>query len=197
MSSSTYFNGYNFVVNSCILEKIHSYNLSLNEFLLLLYFLNVDDKQFILTDLKKHLKLSKEEILSSLNVLIEKDILSLETKKDDDGVIREYISLTKFFKALDNVDTSSDDFSNIKTYLTDECNLKLKNTDLEIIKVWIDRGFTYDVIKDAVDKSLYNGSFDLRFIDKLLFQSESKDSSHNKKNDEVLFDYNWLDEDKK
>lgn len=195
MSSSTYFNGYNFVINSFVLEKIHSYKLTLNEFLLLLYFLNVDDKQFALADIKKHLKLNKEEILSALNVLIEKGIVFLETKKDENNVIREYISLAKFFELLDhNEQTDNDQYRKIVEYIKNDCNCKLTDIDLEIIKAWIDRGFEFDLIKKSIDESIYNGSFDIRFVDNLLYKKDSK--SENKPT-EPLFDYNWLEEEKK
>ena len=195
MSSSTYFNGYNFVINSFVLEKIHSYKLNLNEFLLLMYFLNIDDRQFVLTDIKKHLKLSKEEILSSLNVLIEKGILFLETKKDDKGVIREYISLAKFFELLDHNDGADNDLiKKVTNYIESNCKYKLSDRDLEIVKAWVDKGFEFDLIKNSIDESMYNGSFDVRFIDNLLYK---KDVKIENKVTEPLFDYNWLDEEKK
>ena len=195
MSSSTYFNGYNFVINSFVLEKIHSYKLNLNEFLLLMYFLNVDDRQFVLTDIKKHLKLSKEDILSSLNVLIEKGIVFLETKKDDKGVIREYISLAKFFELLDHNESADNDLiKKVTNYIESNCKYKLSDRDLEIVKAWVDKGFEFNLIKDSVDESMYNGSFDIRFIDNLLYK---KDVKIENKVTEPLFDYNWLDEEKK
>ena len=195
MSSSTYFNGYNFVINSFVLEKIHSYKLNLNEFLLLMYFLNVDDRQFVLTDIKKHLKLSKEEILSSLNVLIEKGIVFLETKKDDKGVIREYISLAKFFELLDHNESADNDLiKKVTNYIESNCKYKLSDRDLEIVKAWVDKGFEFNLIKDSIDESMYNGSFDIRFIDNLLYK---KDVKIENKVTEPLFDYNWLDEEKK
>lgn len=195
MSSSTYFNGYNFVINSFVLEKIHSYKLNLNEFLLLMYFLNIDDRQFVLADIKKHLKLSKEEILSSLNVLIEKGIVFLETKKDDKGVIREYISLAKFFELLDHNENADNDLiKKVTNYIESNCKYKLSDRDLEIVKAWIDKGFEFDLIKNSIDESMYNGSFDVRFIDNLLYK---KDVKIENKVTEPLFDYNWLDEEKK
>ena len=196
MSSSTYFNGYNFVVNSFILEKIHSYKLSLNEFLLLMYFLNVDDRQFVLSDLKKHLKLSKEEVLSALNVLIEKGIIILETKKDDSGVIHEYVSLSKFFDLLDDNDTNEqNNLKKVIDYITKDCKIDLSKKDIEIIKAWVSRDFSYELIKESVDNSLYNGKFDIRYIDSLLYETNrNKDV---KKEETKLFDYDWLEEDKK
>jgi len=197
MSSSTYFNGYNFIVNSFVLEKIHSYNLSLNEFLLLMYFLNTNDKHFVITDLKKSLKLSKEEILSSLNVLIEKGILFLETKKDDNGVIQEYVSLAKFFELLDHNDKLEDEkVEEIKKHIKDSCNYNLSDLDNEIIKAWIEKGFDVDLIKKSIDESIYNGSFDIRYIDNLLYNKDINNKKEEKKPIEPLFDYNWLEDDK-
>lgn len=196
MSSSNYFNGYNFVINSFILEKIHSYNLSLNEFLLLMYFLNIDDREFVLNDLKKYLKLSKEEVLSSLNILIEKGIVTLETKKEDDGVIREYISLSKFFDLLDHNDNAlTDDLTTIIEYLKNNCKTIASSADIEFIKEWLNRGFKKDTIIKCIDESIYNGSFDIRYVDNLLYKSESKVEDNKSK--EPLFDYDWLDDEKK
>lgn len=191
MSSSTYFNGYNFVVNSVIFEKIHAYNLSLNEFLLLLYYLNFENKQFNINDLKKHLKLSRSDLLSALNGLIEKKLITLETAKDSKGTIVEHISLANFYKLLD--EDNDDNLKNLQAYIVNDCGVKLKSGDVEIIAEWLNRGFDYNHIKECVDKSIYNGKFDVRFVDKLLYESDNI----SRVSDDKLFDYDWLEEEKK
>ena len=195
MSSSTYFNGYNLVVNSVVFEKIHTYNLSLNEFLLLLYYLNVEDKQFNITNLKKCLKMGKADLLSALNGLIEKKLVTLETCKDSNGTIVEHISLANFYKLLDE-ESCNDDLKKLQTYLMKEYNVKLKASDSEIMAEWLNRGFDFKLIKECIDKSIYNGKFDIRYVDKQLYESKSIKTSDNKTSVK-LFDYDWLDDEKK
>ena len=76
---------------------------------------------------------------------------------------------------------------------------------VDYTKFFMDRGIEW--IKDIwgvehsiyepmiiIDESMYNGSFDVRFIDNLLYK---KDVKIENKVTEPLFDYNWLDEEKK
>ena len=108
MSYKNFYETNNYVINSFIIEKVKNLGLSLNDFLLLIYFINMSNKKFILDDIINSIKLSKEEVLNSLNSLIEKDLVELKTR-DEKGSIEEYISLDKMYLLFE--DNQSDELS--------------------------------------------------------------------------------------
>ena len=51
MSYKNFYETNNYVINSFIIEKVKNLGLSLNDFLLLIYFINMSNKKFILDDI--------------------------------------------------------------------------------------------------------------------------------------------------
>lgn len=197
MSYKNFYETNNYVINSLIIEKVKNLNLSLNDFLLLIYFINKTDKKFVLDDITKSIRLNQSEILDSLNSLLEKNLIELKTN-DVKGNIEEYISLDKMYQLFE--ESSSDDEStlnDVKKLLEEKLSMNVTATEIEIIKAWIGRGFSLKDISRIVDKALYNKNTDIRYLDKLLYELSSNDDPNQDSSSSELFDYDWLDEEKK
>ena len=197
MSYKNFYETNNYVINSLIIEKVKNLNLSLNDFLLLIYFINKTDKKFVLDDITKSIRLNQSEILDSLNSLLEKNLIELKTN-DVKGNIEEYISLDKMYQLFE--ESSSDDEStlnDVKKLLEEKLSMNVTATEIEIIKAWIGRGFLLKDISRIVDKALYNKNTDIRYLDKLLYELSSNDDPNQDSSSSELFDYDWLDEEKK
>ena len=195
MGYKKFFEGKSLVINSNIISLIRNSNLSLNEFFLLLYFLNADNKNFLIDDIKKVLGFSKSDVLSSLNFLIEKGFVELKTKTNSSGTIIEYISLDKFYAKLEeNTTADGDDIDKIKTLIESKFTFNVGTNEIEIIKAWISRGFTYGRVKEIINKINAYDVPDIRSVDKYLYEL----SSDNKNSTDInIFDYNWLEDEKK
>ena len=88
----------NFIINENVVKTIKNLDITLKEFLLLLYFINI--KALLdLNDIKKVLGFNEEEILNTYTSLITKGLIEVKVFKDS-GVVSEVISLDMFYDKL-------------------------------------------------------------------------------------------------
>ena len=205
MKTSDILKSTNFTYNNLLVKRLLKYNLSLNEFLLLNYFVNYNIEKFDIEETEKYTSLNSKNILEAYNGLIEKNIIKIISKKNDKDLIEEYISLDDFYQFIDS-SAQSDNNKDIvdKVLQTLEINMesKVSEMEVEVVTAWIDSGYTYNDIIKAIEESKYNGTCNLRFIDKLLYEWKNKkesssDNTINEKKSSInndLFDYDWLDE---
>ena len=76
-----------FVAESIFIKEALKKNLSLNEFLLLLYFDNSFDLVFDIKIISKALNMSEEQILEAYSSLMSKKIIKVKAEKDGYGKI--------------------------------------------------------------------------------------------------------------
>lgn len=205
MKTSDILKSTNFTYNNLLVKRLLKYNLSLNEFLLLNYFVNYNIEKFDIEETERYTSLNSKNILEAYNGLIEKNIIKIISKKNDKDLIEEYISLDDFYQFIDS-SAQSDNNKDIvdKVLQTLEINMesKVSEMEVEVVTAWIDSGYTYNDIIKAIEESKYNGTCNLRFIDKLLYEWKNKkesssDNTINEKKSSInndLFDYDWLDE---
>lgn len=198
------------IVNSFFLSVIKKLNLDLKEFLFLLYFVNDNEKLFDVKKISDIVKISESDVLSSFNSLIKKKIIVVESKKNNNGKISEYIKLDYFYNEIENnikndkIDEKND---NIYSVFEREFARPISSIEYEIIRAWLEKEFTEELILGALKEAVYNGVHNLRYIDKILYEWQKKGfktmkdvSNHmtkrtkDKDNKKELFDYNWLDE---
>ena len=84
--------------------------------------------------------------------------------------------------------------------------------DYEIINAWLSKGFSKELILEALNEAIKNNAPSLRYIDKILFdwnkkgyksindikkynKSEDNYYTEEQKFESSVFDYNWLDDD--
>ena len=206
MKSSDILKSTNFTYNNLFINKIADYDLSLSEFLLLNYFINYNIEELSIDEISKHLSLSNEKILEAYNGLINKKIVKITTKEKN-GIIFESISLDDFYDRIDqSIKAEKKSISSeeiIKTF--EECS-KQKVTDIEreVINAWIQNGFDTSIIINAINEAKYNGTCNIRYIDKVLNEWNKqgiknpeqleKFYTENEGKSVELFDYDFLDE---
>ena len=206
MKSSDILKSTNFTYNNIFINKIADYDLSLSEFLLLNYFINYNVTELSIEEISKHLSLSNEKILEAYNGLINKKIIKIKTTTKN-GIIFESISLDDFYDKIDQSIksdkkiVSSDEI--VKCF--EECSgEKVTDIEREVINAWIQNGYENSIIINAINEAKYNGTCNIRYIDKVLnewskngikstdqLEQFYKDNSDKKVE---LFDYDWLDE---
>lgn len=198
-----------YTISSMFLKNIISLNLSLNEFLLLIYLINDENKLFDINKIVKSIYLKENITLEALNSLIEKKLISIDSVKNDKGKIMEIINLDGLYATFNdqiNNELSESKKEDIFMIFEKEFGRTITAMEYEIINAWMEKDFSEEIILAALKEAVYNGVTNLRYIDKILYEWQKKgfknakdvdDHLKNKqKNNKTkeLFDYNWLDD---
>ncbi|MCM1052386.1 MAG: DnaD domain protein [Ruminococcus sp.] len=199
-----------YVTNNIFIKKARSLNLSLEEFLMLMYFDNDYNGYLDMEALGNNLGLKLDSSYVTFNSLLSKKIISVETIKDIEGRMIEKVSLDNFYnmigeeeKEVTKEEIKTDIYSTFET----EFGRTLSGMEYEIINAWLEKGFSEELIIGALREAVYNGVKNLRYIDKILYEWHKKGFKNledvNKhlvtKSDfneirKDIFDYNWLDD---
>ena len=183
-----------FVINPLILKNIGKFNLTVNEFLLLLFFINVIPELDV-NRINKVISLSEEDILSSFDSLVSKGLIEVKINKEKDKITEE-ISLDNFYNKLLLNTPEDKKESDIYSVFEKEFSRTLSPMECETISKWIDGGVSEDTIKSALKEAVLNGVYNLRYIDKIIYEWTKK---HIKISNELgstqVFEYDWLEDD--
>ena len=189
-----------FVVPSYLIRNYKSLGLSSENVIIIIYLLNQNNP--IICDYHKfasELNMELKEVMTAINELSEKSILTIDIKKNASSKLEEYINLELFydkvFLQLIDVNTEKND-SNIYTSFERE---------YELINGWLECGYKEEIILSALKEAVFNGVNNFRYIDRILFEWNKKgiDSldkiEKNKKNFKKdskveVPDYDWLSE---
>ena len=191
-----------------LFKLIKDFDLSLEELLLLVYFINQDKPVFDIKRISLITYLSSNEIMAAFSSLTGKGLVSIKTSKED-GKITEVIDITNTYRAMVsdiNINIKKQATTNIYTIFEKEFGRPLSPVEYEIIKAWITSGISEELIKGALKEAVFNNVRNLRYIDKILSEWEKKGfksvdevdyylkkkESNNPKQE--LFDYNWLED---
>lgn len=182
-------------------------NLSLNDFLLLCYFWDEVDTLFDVNVISNLLKISVNEILESFNNLLSKKLISLNSIKDSLGKSSDYVSLDNLYEKITlelGEKDKKEEEKDIFTIFEKEFSRPISSYEYEIIRAWLEKGYSEELVLGALKEAVYNGVNNLRYIDKILYEwnkkgfKNMKDVNQNniRRNNESkeLFDYNWLDD---
>ena len=88
------------VAETIFIKEALKENLSLNEFLLLLYFDNSFDLVFDIKVIAKTLNMSEEQVLEAYSSLMKKKLIKVKAEKDGYGKIIEKVCLDNFYNEI-------------------------------------------------------------------------------------------------
>lgn len=165
------------VAETIFIKEALKLNLSLNEFLLLLYFDNSYDSIFDIALLSKTLNMSEEQILQAYGSLMAKKLIKVVAIKDGYGKVIEKVSLDNFYNEIKTEYKTKEEEvkkEDIYTIFEKEFGRTLSSMDYEIINAWIDNGFSEELVIAALKEAVYNGVPNLRYIDKVLYEWNRK-----------------------
>lgn len=182
-----------FQINKLILKSIKTLNLSLNEFLLLMYFIN-EKNSLDLENIKDTLGLTDEEILNTYSDLVSKCLIEVIVNREN-GKVVETISLDMFYDKL--ILNSKENKSEIKetdifSKFENEFGRSLSPIEYETINNWINNGVKEETIISALKEAVLNGVTNLRYIDKIIYEWTKKSNMKEREEYKELFDYDWL-----
>ncbi|HOP65430.1 MAG TPA: DnaD domain protein [Bacilli bacterium] len=206
-----YINGKNYSVSPWFLRVLRKSNVTIDELILLIYFNNLSEKTLNLEEINNDLGYSNEEILSIFSSLNNKKLIKIVNKKDENGKIREFISLEQIdnliMDSVGELETKNNSKSIFETF-EKEFGRTLSPMEYEIINAWLEKSINEELIIGALKEATYNNVRSLRYIDKIIYEWGKKGFKNMedvknhlvKRNvdlDKTLFDYNWLDEEDK
>lgn len=199
------------VAETIFIKEALKFNLSLNEFLLLLYFDNSFDLVFDIKIVAKTLNMSENAVLEAYGSLMNKKLIKVVAEKDGFGKVIEKVSLDNFYNEIKIDSKEKEKEANkedIFSIFERDFGRTLSVMDYEIINAWIDKGFSEELIIAALKDATYCGATNLRYIDKVLYEWNRKgyksvEDIHKKNtSDEIdtplfeasVLNFDWLNE---
>lgn len=202
----------NFVIGEDILKTIKMNNLTLDEALLIIYFCgNNKHPEFDIEEIKSKFGMDESDAMKAFESICNKSLIKIIMQKNKEGKIEEIIDLTPLYERLaTQIDEKSKKSSQDKIFnsFENEFGRPLSSMEYELINNWIKKGISEDLILAALKEAIFNGTLTLRYIDAILMEWKrkgfksaedanvylKKKKQSNKKLDDTLFDYNWLED---
>ena len=179
-----------FIINTNIVKTISNLDITIKEFMLLLYFININNS-LDLKSIKDKLGLNDEDILNTYSSLLTKKLISVSLVKTN-GLSSEVINLDMFYDKL-IMNTKTEEVStDIYSKFESEFGRVLSPIEYETINRWISSGVKEDLILSALKEAVVSGACNLRYIDKIIYSWTKKGKSEEKEDYQELFDYDWL-----
>ena len=208
----------NIVIPLFLLKNYNKWNLSLEEFIFLMYLYNIGNHSiFNPNRFGDELGLELKSVMVYIDSLTEKGFIKVEVIKGDKGIKEETIVLDDFYQkillfTMEEVNEEKSNNTDIFTMIEKEFGRTLSPIEYEIIKAWLENHIEEDVIREAVKEATFNGISNLRYIDKILYEwgkanihtvkdveemrkkRKKKEEKQDNDIDMDLVDWNWFDE---
>ena len=198
-----------FIIKNFIFRVALELDLSIQELILLIFFMNQEEPTFNIRLIKSQTYLKEEQALSAFQRLQGIGLIEVQVVKTEDGLYKEIVSLDNLIKQVTTEITSThkkDKKNDIYTKFEQEFGRTLSPLELEMINKWLSDGNEPEFVEEALKEAVYNGAKSLKYIDKIIHNWRSKGyktvldvkkgikQEAELENTKELFDYNWLDE---
>ena len=163
-----------FVIETIFLQEALKHDLTIAEFLILVYFDNDYDQVFDVKKIMKATCLKEEDVLIAFDSLLNKGIITLSSSKNESGKIYDKVSLENLYKDIKSDSEPKDNPEDFMVTFQKNYGHNLTSMDFELIKAWLDSGFSEELILGALQEAIYNKVYSLKYIDKILFTWKKK-----------------------
>lgn len=185
-----------FVVNRNIVKSISNIDITLDEFLMVLYFINVS-YDLDVESIKEYLGFDEEKAVSVFSSLMNKKYIEMDVSNVGGKVI-EQIRLDPLFDRLVLNKKTEDSGSDIFSMFESELGRTLSSFEYEMINSWISDGVSDEMIRDALKEAILNNVRSFKYIDKIIYdwtRNGVKKRIKEERMQETLFDYDWTSDD--
>ena len=194
------FTSRDFVINSNIVKCISSIDITLEEFLLVLYFINISSL-LNTDDITEKLGFDDEKIFNTFTSLINKKYIEMVVTNNNGEVI-EHIKLDPLYDRLAlNKKTENVDSKDIYAMFESELGRTLSSFEYEMINKWIEKGVEEETIKNALKEAVLNNVRNFKYIDKIIYEwtkkgikNKIKDDNKKDTHEDDILDFEWFDE---
>lgn len=184
-----------FVINSNIIKCISNLDITLDEFLLVLYFINVSC-YLNTSDIQEKLGFDEEKAVNAFSKLVDKKYIEMVVENVD-GEIIEKINLNPLYDRLALNNKTKDNSTDIYALFENELGRTLSSFEYDLINKWLENGIKETMIKDALKEAILNNVRSFKYIDKIIYEwNKNGIKKHFKEEEskEEMFDYDWLDD---
>ena len=169
----------NIVLPLYLLKNYKKLKLELNEFVFLMYLYDLGNRAlFNPNRFCEDLNLELMEVMTLVGELTDKGFIKVDVIKNEKGIMEELVILDGFFDKLslialedvnkeDKVDVEN---SNIFELIEKEFGRTLSSMEYEIIKAWLEQGFSEELIKEVLKEAVFSGVSNLRYMDTILYE---------------------------
>lgn len=181
-----------FIVNSNIVKAIGNIDITLDEFLMILYFLNVSSYLDV-ESIKDKLGFDEDKAVSVFSSLINKKYIEMIVSNVNGNII-EQISLDPLFDRLILNKKTEDNNTDIYALFENELGRTLSSFEYDLINNWINKGVREDMIRDALKEAILNNVRNFKYIDKIIYEwsrNGVKKRFKEENTQEDMFDYDW------
>lgn len=190
-----------------LFENYSKLKINDQQLIILIYLINKSYLEFNPKKLSEILNINVNEILSLVNDLVKKDIISLNVQKIG-NVHTEFVSLDNLYKKLAFIIVNDKKEESLNKNIFDnfekEFGRPLTPIEFELISSWLNRT-SEELILMALKEAVYNGVLKIRYIDRILYDwskkglktaKEINNEARKFRNLEVteVFNYDWLNE---
>ncbi len=189
------FKSKDFVVNSNIIKCISDIDISLDEFLLVLYFINVSC-YLDTDDIQEKLGFSEDKVFNTFSSLVDKKYIEMVVTNKNGEVI-EQIKLDPLYDRLALNKKTETSNSDIYSLFESEFGRMLSSFEYEMISKWLESGVDEDTIKKALKEAILNNVRSFKYIDKIIYEWTRNGVKKTIKEEgtlEDMFEYDWLDD---
>ena len=163
----------NLVVPMYIIKEYSKFNLTLDEFVLLIYLYNHNNIIYDPTIIANDLNIDMEKVLVGIDNLANKGLISLDVNKTENGVLEETINLENFYEKItlsliDELNDKEESDDTIFSIIEAEFERKLKPMEQEMV-VNMQKDYSDELIIEALKEAIQSNNLTLRYIDKILF----------------------------
>ena len=197
-------------ISKIILKNYKKLNISDTELIIIMVLMSFGDKvMYNPEELASVINADKYEVMSVINKLVEKNIISFEVEKIDKKTY-EYLSLDLFYDKLFNliIDKPMERKVDVSVFDTFERELgrTLSPMEYEQIKEWVNSGNSDEMMAYALREAVLNGVSNFRYIDSILNEWKKKgyknknditrdrENYRSKKGKVSVYDTDWLNE---
>ena len=201
----------NIVIPLYILKYLKELNLTMDEFVFLMYLYNRQDNlEFNPEKIANDLNYDIMEVMGYISVLTDKGYLNLEVLKSENNMLEEVIKLDSFYEKISTLlinSESNKEEESIYAYIENELGRTLNSVEIKTIEGWINSNINIDLIKEAIKNALDMGVYNLKYVDKMLLEWQTngiraveclkKDTKQEETEEAIDFeteDWNWLDD---
>ncbi|WP_180530540.1 DnaD domain-containing protein [Staphylococcus haemolyticus] len=145
----------------------------------LIYASESSNKQPSVDELKLGSNMEPREITSIIQHLIQKDLLQLQVKKDEEGKFTEYMDLDGFFEKLSTIlsqeqtnqktNQTQQDFKDLFQYIETLFARPISPYEIETLNQWIDVDqHDFALIRAALDEAYSHDKLSFKYVDRIL-----------------------------
>ena len=184
-----------FIINSNIIKSISNVDITLDEFLMILYFINVSYNLDI-ESIKDRLGFDEEKAVNVFSSLINKKYIEMVVSNVNGNVV-EVVNIEPLLDRLVLNKRTEDVNTDIYAIFESELGRTLSSFEYEMINDWLNKGTSEETIKEALKEAILNNVRNFRYIDKIIYEwnrNGVKKRIKEEKTNVDMFDYDWTSE---